>query len=265
MMVAREPPLPVILSQDNVGSVVFAAGGGNWRLGQAMKRYHKVKFSHRGAIRDCGARGFSLLEMMIVCCIMMIVAGIGFMGIQPALKDARVNQAFEDVMMPLRVARQRAIAERKQYIVCFGVAAPLAALTPMGAPTPQSIQIFRWDAGTALSAAVQISTTKLPTDMRFQVLAGLPNAAATVPDGFGNAAAAIDFDRGVAGVINNQVMFMPDGSAHDVNGSWNSGIIYVARTGDLYSARAVTLYGATGRIRGWRLLTNGGGPKWFQQ
>jgi type II secretory pathway pseudopilin PulG len=259
MMVAREPPLPVILSQDNVGSVVFAACGGNWRLGQAMKRYHKVKFSH------CGARGFSLLEMMIVCCIMMIVAGIGFMGIQPALKDARVNQAFEDVMMPLRVARQRAIAERKQYIVCFGVAAPLGALTPMGAPTATSIQIFRWDAGTALSAAVQISHNKLPSDMQFQVLAGLPNAAATVPDGFGNAAAAIDFDRGAAAVINNQVMFMPDGSAHDVNGSWNSGIIYVARTGDLYSARAVTLYGATGRIRGWRLLRSGAAPKWFQQ
>ena len=119
--------------------------------------------------------------------------------------------------------------------------------------------------GTALSAAVQISNTRLPSDLQFQVQAGLPAGAATVPDGFGNAAVALDLDQGVAGAIKNQVMFMPDGSAHDVNGNWNSGIVYVARNGDLYSSRAVTLYGATGRIRGWRLLSSGGGPKWFQQ
>ena len=117
-----------------------------------MKVDQNKKFSHRASIRQSGARGFSLLEMMIVCCLILIVAGIGFMAVQPALKDARVNQAYENVMMPLRVARQRAIAERKQYIVCFGVAAPAGALTPMGAPTAQSVQIFRWDAGTALSS-----------------------------------------------------------------------------------------------------------------
>ncbi len=165
-------------------------------------------------------------------------------------------------MMPLRMARQRAIAERKQYIVCFGVAAPAGAITPI-APTAQSIQIFRWDAGTALSAAAQVTAVTLPNDIQFQTLAGLPNGAATVPDGFGNATVAIDLDQGVAGGgIKNQVMFMPDGSAHDVNGNLNSGIVYVARNGDLFSSRAVTLYGATGRIRGWRLIKSGGAI-WF--
>ncbi len=227
-----------------------------------MQRYRKIKFWQGNTARQ---RGFSLVEMMIVACLFMIVGGMAFMTLQPALKDARVNQAFENVMMPLRVARQRAIAERKQYIVCFGVAAPAGALTPLGAPTAQSVQIFRWDAGTAVSAAAQISAIKLPADMQFQALGGLPNSAATVPDGFGNATVAIDFDQGVAGAIVNQVMFMPDGSAHDTNGNWNSGIVYVGRSADLYSSRAVTLYGATGRIRGWRLLSSGGSPKWFEQ
>jgi Tfp pilus assembly protein FimT len=230
-----------------------------------MKDHHKMKISHRSSNRDCGARGFSLLEMMIVICVMMIIGGIGFMAVQPALRDAKVNQAFESAMMPLRVARQRAIAERKQYIVCYGIAAPAGALTPMGAPTAQSIQTFRWDAGTALSAATQITAITLPQDIQFQTIAGLPNGAATVPDGFGNGTVALDFDQNVAGAIQNQVMFMPDGSAHDVNGNLNSGILYLARSGDLYSSRAVTLYGATGRIRGWRLLRFGGGPKWYQQ
>jgi Tfp pilus assembly protein FimT len=229
-----------------------------------MKRDQKMKFSRRGSKGKYGARGFSLLEMMIVICVLMIVSGIGFMALQPALKDAKTNQAFESAMMPLRVARQRAIAERKQYIVCYGIAPPTGALTPI-APTAQSIQVFRWDVGTALSAAVQVTAVTLPIDINFQTLAGLPNGPATVPDGFGNATTALDFDQAVAGAIKNQVMFMPDGSAHDVNGNLNSGIVYVARNGDLYSSRAVTLYGATGRIRGWRLLNSGGAPRWIQQ
>src|SRR5713226_5991320 len=265
MMAAWEPPLPATLSQDSSGFRVSADRGGKRRLGGAMKGYHNMNFSHRSSAAACGARGFSLLEMMIVCCLILIMTAISFMALRPALKEARANQAFESAMMPLRTARQRAIAERKQYIVCFGVAPPTGALTPMGAPTAQSIQIFRWDVGTALSAAVQVTAVTLPNDIQFQTLAGLPNGPTTVPDGFGNATTAIDFDQAVAGPIKNQVMFMPDGSAHDVNGNLNSGIVYVARNGDLFSSRAVTLYGATGRIRGWRLLNGGGGPKWFQQ
>ena len=224
---------------------------------------HKVKFSPRD--RECGARGFSLTELMIVVSLFMIVSAMSFMALQPALKEARANQAFDDVLMQLRIARQRAIAERKQYIVCFGIAAPAGALTPLGAPNAQSVQMFRWDAGTALSAATQISANQLPIDLQFQTLGGLPNTPATVPDGFGNATVPIDFDQGVAGGIKNQVMFMPDGSAHDTAGSWNSGIIYVGRNGDLYSSRAVTLYGATGRIRGWRLRSTAGGAQWLEQ
>jgi len=202
---------------------------------------------------------------MIVITLILIISAITIMSLQPALKDARANQAYEDVLMQLRTARQRAISERKQYIVCFGAAAPLGALTPMGAPNASSVQMFRWDVGTALSAAVQVTNNTLPNDMLFQTLSGVPNTSATVPDGFGNGGTAIDFDQAVAGGIKNQVMFMPDGSAHDTNGSLDSGIIYVARSGDLYSSRAVTLYGATGRIRGWRLINSAGAPIWFQQ
>jgi prepilin-type N-terminal cleavage/methylation domain-containing protein len=211
------------------------------------------------------SRGFSLIELMIVLAIFIVVGSMGFMALQPALKEARANQAFEDVLMQLRMARQRAITERKTYIVCFGIATPAGALTPLGAPTIQSVQMFRWDAGTALSAAAQISANTLPSDINFQAVVGVPTNPALVPDGFGNGSTAIDFDQGVALGLKNQVMFMPDGSAHDTSGSSNSGIIYVGRTNDLYSSRAVTLYGTTGRIRGWRLISTPGGPKWLEQ
>ncbi len=230
-----------------------------------MQSARKTGLSRVRPRRGIGAGGFSLIELMIVIAIFLVVGGMSFMALQPALKEARANEAFEDVLMQLRMARERAITERKQYIVCFGIATPAGAVTPLGAPTAQSVQLFRWDAGTALSAAAQISVNTLPSDIFFQAVAGVPTNPALVPDGFGNGSTAIDFDQGIALGLKNQVMFMPDGSAHDINGSWNSGIIYTGRTADLYSARAVTLYGTTGRIRGWRLISTAGGPKWLEQ
>ncbi len=263
MTSAREfPPLLAVFIPISVAN--HSAAAGEWRLGLAMQHYRKTRSSQLRSTRVRGA-GFSLIELMIVLALFMVVSGMSFMALQPALKDGRANHAYEDVLMQLRIARQRAIAERKQYIVCFGLTSPAGALTPLGAPNTQTVQMYRWDAGTALSAAVQLSSNTLPSDMQFVAVVGLPNGAATVPDGFGTGTTAIDFDRGVAGAIPNQVMFMPDGSAHDTNGNWNSGVIYVGRVGDLYSSRAVTLYGATGRIRGWRLIASGGSPKWMQQ
>jgi hypothetical protein len=86
-----------------------------------------------------------------------------------------------------------------------------------------------------------------------------------VPDGFGNGSVALDFDQGVASGIRDQVMFMPDGSALDTGGTANSGIMYLARAGELFSSRAITVYSATGRIRGWRLVGKPGSPSWIEQ
>ena len=53
-----------------------------------------MKISHRCSNRDGGTRGFSLLELMIVICVIMIIGGIGFMAVQPALRDAKVESSL---------------------------------------------------------------------------------------------------------------------------------------------------------------------------
>jgi hypothetical protein len=66
----------------------------------------------------------------------------------------------------------------------------------------------------------------------------------------------------------NFVAFMPDGSARDTNslGNYNSGVVYLTNPADpIYSSRAVTVWGATGRIRGWRLENRAGSAVWVQQ
>lgn len=211
-------------------------------------------------------RGFSLLEMMLVVAIIFIVSAITFISIKPVMNDARVNTAYDTVLTQMRNTRQRSIEERKKYIVVFGVPSMAGVATPMGAPTAQSIQVFRLDAGLPVSGAVQVLNMQLPNDVQFQTIAGIPTNPAKIPDGFGAGGTALDFDQGVAaGATKNLVLFMPDGSAHDTIGNLNSGIMYLARSGDLYSSKSFTVLGTTGRIRGWRLVNAAGTPTWIQQ
>jgi Tfp pilus assembly protein FimT len=207
------------------------------------------------------ACGFSLIEMAAVLGIVMIMLGVTFISLQPALKDAHATNAYDAVLTQFRTARSRAVETRQQYIVCLGATTPAGAATPLGAPTAQSIQIYQWPTGTALSSAIQLSKVDLPSDVQFQAIAGLPAAA---PDGFGSGTVAIDFDQNVAAAIRNQIMFLPDGSARDTAGNLSSGIVYVAGA-TLDSTRALTVWGASGRIRGWRLGNLGGPAPWIQQ
>jgi Tfp pilus assembly protein FimT len=188
--------------------------------------------------------------------------GITFISLQPALKEAHATNAYDTVLMQIRNARSKAVENRQQFIVCFGNTTPAGAATPLGAPTTQSIQIFQWPAGTALSAATQISKVELPSDIQFQALPGLPAGA---PDGFGTGTVAIDFDQNVTtAAIRDQIMFLPDGSARDTAGNLNSGVLYLAGT-TLESTRAITVWGASGRIRGWRYVGGAGPAPWIQQ
>jgi prepilin-type N-terminal cleavage/methylation domain-containing protein len=207
-------------------------------------------------------RGFSLIEMMIVIAIALTISGFAIFTSAGAVRDARVNGAYDTAFMQLRLARQRAIEERKRYIVTFGTPAVAGGVTPFGAPNAKSTQVYVWGQGTP---ATQVSTIDLPSDVSFQAISGVPNSAATVPDGLGSGIAAIDFDQGVGAGAGNLVMFMPDGSAHDLAGNYNSGILYLARNSDLYSSRALTVFGTSGRIRGWRLTQTGGVATWKQQ
>jgi prepilin-type N-terminal cleavage/methylation domain-containing protein len=211
---------------------------------------HVSDSPRKDGIVSHNARGFSLLETMVVVSITLIAACISFITLQPTLKQAHANAAFSESFMLLRQYRQRAIDERKRYIVTF--------------VAPQTIQISRWDVAVPVSPApVLLYTETISPDVQFTVVAGVPGGAP--PDNFGNAAAAIDFGQGIGLGGLNYVLFMPDGSAQDVNGNLNNGVLYMGRPGDLYSSRAVSVFGATGRIRGWQLVQQAGAPTWVQR
>jgi len=192
-------------------------------------------------------RGFSLIEMMVVVTIILIVSGIALMAMQPALKSSRVSNGYNVTLAAVRQTRDYAVAQRQQYSVTFSNAA-----------IPNTITITQTGNGNV------VTTYQLPTDVVFTAVAGIPTAANAVPDGFGAGATAIDFDQNIAGGIKTVIYFMPDGTGQDINGNINNGVIYIARAGELYSSHAITVWGATGRLRGWRLYNNAGNPFWRQ-
>jgi prepilin-type N-terminal cleavage/methylation domain-containing protein len=208
----------------------------------------------KGPMLSRRMRGFSMIEMMIVLALILVVTAFSVMTIRPSLLQNDLTEGFNQTLMALRQARDTSVAQRQIYFVTFNNAA-----------IPNTITITQGSTGNVTS------TYSLPTDVSYVALAGIPISPVvfpTTPDGFGVGATAIDFDQGVAGGVKNVIYFYPDGSAEDVNGNVNNGVVYLALLGNagyFKSSRAITLWGATGRVRAWRLESNAGAYYWRQQ
>ncbi len=195
------------------------------------------------------SRGFSLLELLVTIAIGLTVASIATMAYMPVMKQQHLTNAYNQTLTALRRAHDQAAGDMRIYVVSF--------------TAPGTITVTQ----NTISGPV-LFTSVLPSDVTFHVEPGVPSSptvAPTTPDGFGSAGYAIDFDQGVPPGGGTVVQFNPDGTATDANGNINNGVVYFGRVGDLYSCRAVTLWGATGRVRGWRLYKSGAAYAWSQQ
>jgi type II secretory pathway pseudopilin PulG len=208
-------------------------------------------------------RGLSLLEMMISVTIIIILASFAQLWMQPILNHQHLDTAYDTTMSVLRNTRNLAIAQSYEYLVVFNAAAG-------------TIQV-EWQpplTGGVCPAIQAVNTYTLPSDITYAVRTpGFPNTTATTPDGFGIGAVAVDFGylQNGTGGGGTTLVFLPDGSIRDTNancvntGNYDSGVIYMTRQADpIYSSRAITVWGTTGRVRGWR-LDNISGAEWVQQ
>lgn len=184
--------------------------------------------------------------MLITIAIGLVMAGVTFIALMPMFRENHVNTAYDTTLSVIRNYRNLSITQSKRYIVTFAA--------------PGTITVQRWDYASPVSPPpVTVATFSLPNDIQFAVQTGFPS---TAPDGFGSGGTAIDFDQGMGLGSQNYIMFMPDGSSQDTLGNFNSGLVYMTRPGDLQSSRAVSVFGTTGRVRGWRLQS---GNVWVQQ
>ena len=198
-----------------------------------------------------GARGFSVLEMLMVTVITLIVGGMAVLKILPNLQNSRSDVAMSQVLGQLRQAREYAIENRRYIQVTFPTAV-------VAGQTLSEITMTQKNSLTANAGAdVVIGTIPIEQPVEFYLYPGVVDT----PDAFGNSA-AIYFEN-TSGGPSGGMYFQNDGELVDgstfqaINGTVFIGVSTLSNT----SARAITVLGSTGRVRAWKF----NGSAWSQQ
>jgi prepilin-type N-terminal cleavage/methylation domain-containing protein len=203
-------------------------------------------------------QGFSLVELLVVIAISLTVSVMALVSFVPSVRKSNADTAKELVLGEMRHAHERAIDDRRIYRLTF--VAPQTITLEVG--TPNNLQINVTGGAAAYTQAQP--PLVLPKSIQFLIVAGIPTGGA-VPDGFGSGVTAIDFDVNNGSGGQTAIYFQPDGRALDSLNRITNGVVYVAESNQLFSSRAVSLYGSTGRVKGWILSKNPDGSKRWTQ
>ena len=173
--------------------------------------------------------GFSLIEAIVVVAIIMTLAtSVAMIQFQATTELLDADAALTQVVGQLRLARQVAIDQRRNVQLQF--------------ISTNNVQIIRQDDSTNTTTVADVT---LPAGYAF----GFPSGAGDTPDGFGNSA-AVDLGGGTTG------LFLADGTFVDGSNAIVNGTVFTMGP-TAATARAVTLSGATGRVKqyAWRNST----------
>jgi prepilin-type N-terminal cleavage/methylation domain-containing protein len=204
----------------------------------------KIKFNARRGGDQ--ARGFSMIELVVVIAISLVIAGIAIIQARPALLQKRADTAKDLVQATLRRGRELAISDRRSVKVEFLV-------NPPANPPGSYVKLTRLGGGSDLDT--MIALTPIPGSVIYTTFAGEPDT----PDGFGNAA-PVYFgginDGPAAGMI-----YQSDGTFAAATGVPINGTIFMGIAGQPTTARAITILGTTGRVRSYHIS---GRTTWFE-
>jgi prepilin-type N-terminal cleavage/methylation domain-containing protein len=173
--------------------------------------------------------GFSLLEMLVMLAIVGVLSTMAVLQIGQAVPAMKADGAMRVVMGQLNTARELAISQRRYMQVKF--------------LTPNQIQIIRTDvnsSGTVTGTTV-LSTVTFEAGITYNKLAGVIDT----PDAFGMTS-AVNFGAATT------IQFATDGELISETGSPLNGTVVLASPNIKNSTRAITVFGSTGRVRGWR-------------
>jgi prepilin-type N-terminal cleavage/methylation domain-containing protein len=173
--------------------------------------------------------GFSLVELMIVVGLIAVVSAIAVPVSIGTIARSKANSTTVEARSWLEEARNRATAERRNFEVTFNT-------------STNRIRVERVEPN---ATRTLILDRQLSDQMRFMRFEGVSDT----PDLFG-ATADVDFDGP------NPHMFTSDGSFIDANGDPSNGSIFIGKSNQPMSARAVTVFGTTGLIRHWEWSGN---------
>ncbi len=177
------------------------------------------------SLRRPAEGGYTVVEALVVAGLIGVLSAVGAMVMPPVLRAAKADGGLGQVSNVLRVAREQAIAQRRNMQVTFNA--------------PNQIVVSRVEVpgpGTTV-----INTFYLENGVTFELFNGLPDT----PDAFGNQRATY-FGNATS------IQFSSMGTFMDQNGFALNGSVFLGRNTDTLSARAVTIFGPTALVREWR-------------
>jgi hypothetical protein len=184
--------------------------------------------------------------MLVVVAVGMVIAGIAVVQVQPALRQVQVNAAKDEVQAALRRARETSISDRRDVQVEFLV-------NPAGNPAGSYVRLTRL--GGACCANTVMLMMPINSSVSFTTFAGEPDT----PDAFGNGGPV--FFGGLNGGPPAGMIYQSDGT-FVINGIGTpiNGTVFLGIPGRPETARAITILGATGRVRSYHIS---GTTTWF--
>jgi prepilin-type N-terminal cleavage/methylation domain-containing protein len=175
--------------------------------------------------------GFTLIELQVVMAILLVIASTSMMFTKAALPSMRADGQARRLVALFHIAREAAIATRRDHEVRFDTGT-------------NTVQLIKRDAG----VEVLLETFVFEFDVVFTQFPGLTDTPAGYGDG-----SAVDFGNSTT------LLFDSEGSFIDETGLPANGTVFVGIPHVLQSARAITVTGTTGRPRLYRWRGTGGG------
>lgn len=186
-----------------------------------MKAITSVNRHHKEA-------GFSLTEAVIVICLLSVVSGFAVLNVGEVLPAMSANAAMNQTVAQLRRGRELALAQRRNIELKF-----------LGT---KQIQLVRYEVPNGTTV---LSTITLEGKNEFRLFSGTPDT----PDGFGNGSAVSLSGPASWMFLSNGILV--DSATNPANGS-----IFLGQDQHPETARAITILGATGRIRNYKWTRN---------
>jgi prepilin-type N-terminal cleavage/methylation domain-containing protein len=173
--------------------------------------------------------GYSLIELMLVVGIMGVVTGIAVLQIGSSKQGLVGDGAMRVVMSQLNQAKQLAITQRRNMRLTFA--------------NNNSVQIVREEVpGPTLTT---ISSVPFEGGLQFVRIGTLGEPPA--PELPAPSAGALAF-----GASTTQMRFSPEGTFIDQDGVMLNGSVFIGLPNTVMSARVITIFGSTGRVRAFR-------------
>jgi prepilin-type N-terminal cleavage/methylation domain-containing protein len=183
------------------------------------------------------AGGFTLIEILVVVAIAGVLTALAMPVSSEYIRWARADSSVESTLRSITVARDLAIAQRRNIELTFIM--------------PNRLRLERQDIDSngVVTGNTVLSEVILENGQQFLVFDGVPDT----PDAFG-----LDTATTFGGIT--PVMFTSDGAFVDSQGDPVNGTVFVGSPNEPLTARAVTIFGVSGLTKIWKWR----GDKWMK-